>query len=819
MATTYITDIAEVLKGELIKGSGGKVSYLLIDSRKVLFPRESLFFALRGKRNDGHLFITDLYKNGVRNFVVEEFPEQIEDFPRGNFLKVEHSYRALQKMVAWHRSKLDIPVIGITGSNGKTIVKEWIYQCVSDTKYVTRNPKSFNSQVGVPLSVWLLNEETELGVFEAGISKPDEMEILQKIIQPNIGVFTNIGDAHQENFESLEQKIDEKLKLFSNCDTIIYCSDNEEVNNRIIEINGKSRSLFTWSVEKEADVVLGKVQICSSKTEIVAKYRSESFSLILPFVDKASIENAVNTVCVLLVLKYPIDYIQNRVSNLESVGMRLELKEGMNNCTIINDSYNSDLESLHIALDFLLYQNQHSQKLLILSDIAQSGFSDRDLYKKVAVMIKQKGIDRLVGVGNNITQNGDYFELRKDFFDTTQDFIREFPFAKLQDMTILLKGARSFEFENISKLLQKQSHRTVFEVDLNAIEANLNYFKNYLKPTTGIIAMLKASGYGSGTHEIASLCQFQRVAAIAVAFPDEGYELRKSGLKIPIIVLNPEENNFQSIFEYNLEPQIYNFHSLQEINRLAGENENNAYPIHIKLDTGMHRSGFMHNELEALITEIKNCDNIRVKTIFSHLASADEPEQDEFTLEQIEMFETMSSAIMQELPYRVKRHILNSAGVERFSKYQYDFVRIGIGLYGVSSKRVKLAQAGTLKSSIAQIKNIDAGKTIGYGRKGIATKDTVIATVPIGYADGLKRSLSNGVGKFYVNGKLAPIIGNICMDICMIDVTGIEVNEGDEVEVFGKNITLKNLAKWMDTIPYEVLTSISKRVKRTYLAE
>lgn len=819
MATYQINDISDLLQGQMIKASGGKVSYLLIDSRKILFPRESLFFALRGSRNDGHLFLSELYKCGVRNFVVEAFPESIESYPRANFIKVESTFKALQKLVAEHRSRFNIPIIGITGSNGKTVVKEWLYQCLSDDYHVVRNPKSFNSQVGVPLSVWLLNDDTQVGVFEAGISKPNEMENLEKIIHPTIGVFTNIGDAHQENFESIQQKIIEKVKLFKDCKTIIYCADNESITEEIVKLNEHKRNLFTWGINHQANLQILNVEQKSTQSDIALKFNDITSHFTIPFADKASIENAINTICVLLVLGYTLEQIQSKIMHIENVGMRLELKEGINNCTIINDSYNSDLESLHIALDFLLYQEQHRQKILILSDIAQSGYQADDLYRRVADMIKQKQIDRLIGIGERIQQFADYFELRKDFYSTTDEFIKEFQWSKIHDSTILLKGARSFEFEHISKLLQKQSHRTVFEIDLNAIEFNLNYFKSYLKPTTGIIAMLKASSYGSGTHEIANLCQFQRVAAIAVAFPDEGIEMRNKGIHVPIMVMNPEEDNFQTLMDYRLEPQIYNFHSLYAVNKLAGNSEDSPYPIHIKLDTGMHRSGFLPSEVNDLIEALKHTDNVRVKTIYSHLAAADEPEQDDYTLEQLELFEQMSSNIMKNLNYPVKRHILNSAGIERFSKYQYDMVRLGIGLYGISAKGRCLAQVGTLKSSIAQIKTISAGKTIGYSRKGKAKTDTVIATVPVGYADGLRRTLSNGVGKFWVNGKLAPIIGNVCMDMCMIDITGINAEEGDMVEVFGKNLPLQKIAEWMDTIPYEVLTSISKRVKRTYLAE
>jgi len=819
MGSYHINEIASVLEGELIKESGGKISYLLIDSRKVLFPRESLFFALRGKRNDGHLFLTELYRIGVRNFVVEEIPTDKENYNRANFIKVADSLIALQRLVAWHRSGISVPVVGITGSNGKTIVKEWIFQCLSRDKYIIRNPKSFNSQVGVPLSVWLLDPDADVGVFEAGISKPGEMQILENIIKPTIGIFTNIGDAHQEYFESMEQKTAEKLQLFRHCKTIIYSKDSELVHRQVLKFADEHKTLFTWSTLQDADLFIGQIDFFSDHTRMKGVYNGEISWIKIPFVDKASVENAISVWCLMLVLGYTSVQITERLEKLESVGMRLELKEGINNCTIINDSYNSDLESLHIALDFLSYQNQQPQKVLILSDIAQSGYQKRELYERVASMVKQKNIDRLIGIGPDIHQFESLFELRKDFFDTTQEFLSTFSFSRFIDMAILLKGARSFEFEQISKVLQRQSHRTVLEIDLDAISYNLNYFKGLIKPTTGIIAMVKAFSYGSGTHEIANLCQYQKVAALAVAFPDEGIDLRKNGIRVPIIVMNPEEDNFSSIVENNLEPVLYNLKSLREFNQVAITSDIHPYPVHIKLDTGMHRSGFLKKNLPDLLEQIHSFENIRIKTIFSHLAAADEPEQDAFTIQQIELFDEMSITIMNHLDYKVKRHILNSAGIERFPTHQYDFVRLGIGLYGVSVKNANLAQVGSLYSSIVQIKKVPAGETVGYNRKGKIVRDSDIATVPIGYADGLRRSLGNGVGKFWINGNQVPIVGNICMDMCMIDVSGLDVNEGDRVEFFGKNQTLEEVALWMQTIPYEVLTSISRRVKRTYHVE
>ncbi|MBI9067013.1 MAG: bifunctional UDP-N-acetylmuramoyl-tripeptide:D-alanyl-D-alanine ligase/alanine racemase, partial [Salinivirgaceae bacterium] len=774
--------------------------------------------ALRGSRIHGHYYVNDCYSAGVRNFVVEEYPSNMDAFPRANFVKVPSAFKALQILVKWHRSNFNIPVVGVTGSNGKTIVKEWIYQCLSSEKYVIRNPKSYNSQVGVPLSVWLLNKAGELGVFEAGISQPGEMKRLEELIQPSIGIFTNLGDAHQENFESVAQKLNEKLLLFSNCESIIYCSDNEMVSNGMVQKYG-SKKLFTWSVSNTANLQITKKESHKQTTEIFALYNNSEISIVIPFIDKASIENAIHVWSFLLLQNYDSQFIRNKIAKLETVAMRLELKEGNNNCTIINDSYNSDLESLHIALDFLTYQNQHAQKVLILSDIAQSGFENAELYRQVANVIKQKKIDRLIGIGLDISQFESYFDLRKDFYSSTREFLENIDRLKLQNMTILLKGARSFEFENISNQLQKQTHRTVFEIDLNALEYNLDYFKNQLKPKTGIIAMLKASSYGSGTFEIANICQYHRVAAIAVAFTDEGVELRKSGIKIPIMVMNPEESAFASIMEHNIEPEIYDFNSLNTFTTFVEKQNLKAYPIHIKIDTGMNRAGFLPNEIPQLIDVLKNCESLKVKSVFSHLASADEPEQDEFTLQQIEIFENTSIQIINELAYKIKRHILNSAGIERFPKYQYDMVRLGIGLYGVSSINKSLAQVGSLTSSIVQIKKVSKGHTVGYSRKGVAAKDSEIATIPIGYADGYRRILSNGVGKIWVNGHLAPIIGNICMDMCMIDVTGLHVKEGDQVEIFGKHLKVVEVANWMQTIPYEVLTGISKRVKRTYQLE
>ncbi len=819
MTPYTISQIARIVRGELRKISGGKISYLLIDSRKVLFARESLFFAIKGVRNNGHRYLKELYDQGVRNFIIQEYPENIDQYPRANFVLVSDTLKALQDLASFHRKQYNIPIIGITGSNGKTIVKEWIYQCLGNQLHVVRNPKSYNSQLGVPLSVWLLDETAQLGVFEAGISMPNEMQYLEQIIQPDIGILTNLGDAHQEHFETKEQKLQEKMKLFRHCKVILCKADDHFLMQHLKAKLQPDQRIFSWGKDAAADLLITQTQVSQNGTYIEASWQEQEFKVNIPFIDKASIENALQVWSLMLLLKMPPKKIKQALASLESVAMRLELREGTNNCTIINDSYNSDLESLHIALDFLAYQNQHPAKTLILSDIAQSGYNAEQLYTKVAQMIVQKQIDRLIGIGPQISAHQHLFDVRKEMFKTTTEFLDNFTLSKLHNTTILLKGARSFAFEDISRLLRKQTNRTELEIDLTAVEENIKYFKGLLKPTTGIIAMVKAFSYGSGTHEIANICQFQRVSALAVAFADEGVDLRNHGIRIPILVMNPEEDSFAQMIEANLEPQLNNMQSLASFDKVAGLMGQNAYPVHLKLDTGMHRSGFTPEEMDLLLEKIGQLEYLQIKTTFSHLSSADEAAQDEYTHWQAQQFEAMTEAIDKISPHKIKRHILNSAGAERFPEYQYDYVRIGIGMYGISANQASLSQAATLKSTIAQIKIVKAGATVGYNRKGVLAKDTAVAIIPMGYADGLRRSLGNGRGKFLVQGQQAPIIGNVCMDLCMIDVSDMNVKVGDSVELFGKHQSILEVAKWMDTIPYEVLTGISRRVKRTYLVE
>lgn len=823
-----ISTIASVINAT-ISGNGNTdtaIKNLLIDSRKLSNAETSLFFAIKGERHDGHAYLIDLYEKGVRHFVVSSLPPNNYVFNNSVFLLVKDTLLALQYLCAFHRKQFKIPVIGITGSNGKTIVKEWLYQLMREDKNIVRSPKSFNSQVGVPLSVWQITEENKLGIFEAGISKTQEMSLLETIIQPTIGLITNIGQAHDESFENQKQKVDEKLKLFVSSEVLIYCKDYLLVHNEIsINKAFKDLQVFSWSRKLRSDLLIGRITKGVADTKIQGIYKNDFIHINIPFTDEASIENAIHCWAMLLYLGYENPVIAERMRFLSPIAMRLELKEGINNCSIINDSYNSDLGSLAIALDFLNQQKQHPKKTLILSDILQSGRNEETLYREVAELIHKKGVSRLIGIGDGISNQTKQFDVEKIFYRSTDEFLKEFNNSFFRDETILLKGARAFGFEAISKIIQQKAHETVLEINLNAIVHNLNYFRAKIKSDTKIMAMVKAFSYGSGSFEIANILQFHRVDFLAVAYADEGIELRKAGITMPIMVMNPEEQSYDSMLQYNLEPEIYSFRVLslfEETLKRSEHDSDHPIPIHIKLDTGMHRLGFDEDEVNELIVRIKNNKHLTVKSVFSHLAATDESEHDDFTWQQIKKFNEMSEKIKSHFTYPIMKHILNSAGITRFPDAQFDMVRLGIGLYGIgagTSEQSQLQNVSTLKTSISQIKNIPANETIGYSRKGIATRDIQIATVPIGYADGLSRKLSGGKGKMIVNGQYAPIIGNVCMDMCMIDITDINASENDEVIVFGEAYPITEVAKDVGTIPYEILTNVSRRVKRVYYQE
>lgn len=798
------------------------INWLLTDSRTLSFPSESLFFAIRTKRNDGHRYIAELYRQNLRYFVVSEILPEFKELSEAVFLQVDDALAALQKLVVVRRNSFDVPVIGITGSNGKTVVKEWLYQLLHTDFSIVRSPRSYNSQIGVPLSVWAMNENTQLGIFEAGISEPHEMEKLQPIIRPTIGVFTNLGDAHQENFHSLKQKCEEKLKLFRDAEVLIYNADNKVVDISIAQLDFKGK-LFAWGKSNKSALRIVELKKSNSKTLVSLQYNSKDFSVEIPFTDDASVENALQCVAVLLYLGIESTEIARRILLLESVAMRLEVKEGIRNCLIINDSYNSDLNSLSIALDFLNQQAtaKNLSRTLILSDILQSGQSPEKLYETVAGLVKNKNIQRIIGIGPDISLHAGKFSfLTHAFFDDTESFLKSGLIHDFKDEIVLLKGSRKFHFEAISTKIELIAHETTLEVNLNALVDNLNYFRSKLRPETKVMCMVKAFAYGSGSVEVARTLQHHRCDYLAVAVADEGVELRREGIRIPIVVMNPEQGGFGLIFDNNLEPEIYSFRLLDAFIAAAERVGITDYPIHIKVDSGMHRLGFELQDMEQLISRLKNQQQVKIRSVFSHLAGADEAKFDTFTKEQIERYTACADMISSAFTHRIMRHILNSAGTERLPQYQFDMVRLGIGHYGISSiPDVSLKQVCSLKTIILQIKNIKAGETVGYSRRGIVEKDKRIAILPIGYADGFDRKLGNGVGEVLVNGKRAKVIGNVSMDLITIDITGIDAAEGDMVEIFGENLTISEVAGWLKTIPYEILTSVSRRVKRVYFQE
>jgi alanine racemase len=790
-----------------------EIDNVSIDSRSLQNNTGTLFFALGGQNRDGHLFVKELIDKGVLNFVVTHIPEGV--IGKANFFIVNNTLKALQDFAAYYRQLFNFPVIAITGSSGKTIVKEWLNYMLSPDYNIIRSPKSYNSQVGVPLSVIGINQKHNLGIFEAGISLPGEMEKLEHIIKPNIGILTNIGAAHDEGFADRTEKIREKLKLFTNVEILIL-QHNKAVQQEL----SPHIKTFIWNYGEGADVTIATTQRFGVTT-LAITYQDISFEAEIPFDDEPSIENAINCLMVLLHLGYSHDVIKERLTALYPVELRLQVKNGINGCTIIDDSYSSDYQSLKIALDFLEQHKTHSKKTVILSDIFQSGFETEELYAKVARQLSQHNINQVIGIGETISrQLADIPNFSP--YATTQEFLAHYKANAFENETVLVKGARNFRFDEIVVFLEEKTHETVLEINLNAIIHNLSFYKSRLKPDTKVMVMVKAFGYGSGSYEIAKALSHHKVDYLGVAFADEGIALRNAGISTPIIVMNPERTAFAAMDAYNLEPEIYSAKELRTFIALAREKNLSDYPIHIKLDTGMHRLGFMENELDELIDLLHNNNFVSVKSIFSHLSSSDVPQFRDFTLGQIARFEACSQKIMSVLEIQPLRHILNTSGIYNFPHAQYDMVRLGIGLYGVGNdekENESLETVGTLKTVILQIKDIDAGESIGYSRKFIAAEPMRIATLPIGYADGIPRAWGNEKGFVTINGKKAVITGTISMDMMMVNVTGIDCKEGDRAIIFGKSPTVNEIAEALGTIPYEILTSISQRVKRVFYKE
>ena len=823
---TYTIEKITTLIGARRYGTAdANIAFLLTDSRSLCFPEETLFFAIKSERNDGHKYIPSLYLRGVRNFVVTSVPDGYEArFPQGNFLKVTNTLEALQRLAERHRDEFNIPIVGITGSNGKTVVKEWLYQVLSPDTFVTRSPRSYNSQIGVPLSVWLMNDDTKIGVFEAGISKPGEMLALRDIIQPTIAVLTNLGSAHQENFPSMEAKCREKLILFHDAQAIVYNADDTTVATVVDASDYKGEKLCWSRKDNTARMFVKSVGKAETNTTVHYIYNNVEGSYTIPFIDDASIEDSIVIAIVALRLGVGVDALKERMPQLEPIAMRLEVKEGRHGCTLINDSYNSDINSLDIALDFMNRRPDHKdrRRTLILSDIQQSGMNPADLYREVSRLARERGVEKFIGIGPVVSDNANRIEIKNSFFfNSVGSFLDSTVFRTLRDEVILIKGARQFGFDQITDLLVEKVHETVLEVNLNAVVDNLNYYRSFMKPETKLVCMIKADAYGAGSVEIAKTLQDHRVDYLAVAVADEGATLRRNGITSNIMIMNPEMSAFKTMFDYDLEPEVYSFRLLDALVKAAEKEGITGWPVHIKLDTGMHRLGFdPEKDMDKLIDRLKHQDAIIPRSVFSHFVGSDSDDFDAFSTHQFELFDKGSRKLQAAFSHKILRHIDNSAGIEHFPERQLDMCRLGLGLYGINSRNNHVINnVSTLKTTILQLRTVPAGETVGYSRKGKIDRDSVIAAIPIGYADGLNRHLGNRRCYCLVNGQKAEYVGNICMDVAMIDVTGIACKEGDSVEIFGDDLPVTVLSDVLDTIPYEVLTGISNRVKRVYFQD
>ena len=839
-----IEKITTLIGARRIGDTEAVVSWLLTDSRSLCFPEETLFFALRSGRNDGHNYIPELYRRGVRNFVVERghfrLPNVTASTGAGgglagaNILEVVSPLEALQRLAERHRDEFDVPIVGITGSNGKTMVKEWLYQLLSPYKIVTRSPKSYNSQIGVPLSVWLLGEQTEVGLFEAGISQPGEMQALRDIIQPSIGVLTSLGTAHQENFRSMDEKCQEKLSLFHDAKVVAYNSDDNVVS-RCMRKSGYHGEKLSWSKEDpQAAMFIKKIERRNTVSTLYYIYKGKEGTYHLPFIDDASVECSIAAAVVALYLGVTPEELDVRMSQLEPVAMRLEVKEGQHGCTLINDSYNSDINSLDIALDFMSRRpdQEGKSRTLILSDIYQSGVTPHELYHRVMELAVKRGVTKFIGIGKEIKRiladegggqvAGDQTAKLPGtvafFFEDVEEFLRSEVFKGLRNEIVLIKGARDFGFDQITEMLEQKVHETILEVNLNAVVENLNHFRSYMKPDTKIICMVKADAYGAGAVEVSKTLQDHRVDYLAVAVADEGVTLRKNGITSNIMIMNPEMTAFKTMFDYDLEPEVYSFRIMDALIKAAEKEGITNYPVHIKLDTGMHRLGFDPvQDIDEVINRLKHQNAIIPRSVFSHFVGSDSDDFDAFSKHQFELFDTASKKLQSAFEHKILRHICNSAGIEHFPERQLDACRLGIGLYGVDSRDNHIINTvSTLKTTILQLRHVPKDETVGYSRKGVLTRDSVIAAIPIGYADGLNRHLGRGKGYCLVNGQKAPYVGNICMDVALIDVTDIPCKEGDTVEIFGEHLPVTVLSDILDTIPYEVLTGVSNRVKKVY---
>ncbi|MEQ6120023.1 bifunctional UDP-N-acetylmuramoyl-tripeptide:D-alanyl-D-alanine ligase/alanine racemase [Reichenbachiella sp. MALMAid0571] len=799
------SELETICNGEVLQQSGDVIlSELCIDTRNVSIQKGSVFFAIQGSNHDGHKYVEEAYNQGVRLFVVEK---DVAELNEASVLKVASSIEALQRIASYHRSLFDYPVLGITGSNGKTIVKEWLSTLLGQAYQVVKSPKSYNSQVGVPLSVWQMSANDNLGIFEAGISKTGEMANLEKIIKPTIGIFTNIGEAHNQGFKSKVEKAEEKALLFKGCQKVIYSKSEKIVEDALLQYIGDKSKLIGWTVEHLEQNMLR------------ISFDGHTVNLRLKFKEPYFIENAIHCAVVMKVLGLDENIIQSGLNNLPAVKMRLELKQAVGQSYLIDDTYNNDLHGMEVALDFLSRQNQKRTKSVIFSDISQTGIEGVALYKRVNQLFRKNQVSKVIGIGKEIEKYRSEIDVPSNYFPDTDSFLKSN--HKLADEVVLVKGARNFAFERIVSQLEKNIHRTVLEINLENVVHNLNYYRSKLKPGTKIMAMVKAYAYGGGIFEIANLLQYHKIDYLGVAYIDEAVELRKHGIYVPIMIMNPTSDSFRLLKEYNLEPEIYSLDLLHEF--ISYFEDTDGIPsIHLKLESGMNRLGFTAKELTQVQQLIARNKQIKIRSVFSHLAGSESPLHDSYSESQVKHFIQMADQVCESLWYKPLRHIVNTGGISRFPQYHFDMVRLGVGLYGydpTEQEQHQLKAVGTLKSNISQIKKIKRGETVGYGRKGLANKDMSIATIPIGYADGYLRAFGNGKGSMLVRGQLVFVFGNVCMDMTMLDVTNVDCKIGDEVIVFGEKPSVKELANQIGTIPYEIMTNIGQRVKRVFQSE
>lgn len=823
--------IASLLRTTTPVNPDTAIDVLLTDSRSLTYPERTLFFALTTPSGDGHRYVAELYRRGVRNFVVRRRPDTADAcYADANFFVVPDVKEALQRLARAHRDKFPgLPVIGITGSRGKTTLKEWLNHLLGSSMHTVRSPRSYNSQIGVPLSLWEISPEAELGIFEAGISEYGEMDTLRQMISPTLGIITNVGIEHADGFSSRSDKCDEKLRLFAECPLLIHSADDPLLAQRAAAAIPAERRLTVSRIgAREADI---KIHTAIDRNSGVThvRFASPRFDMDgdidIPFTSEAAIDNASLSIATLMALGINPEDLSSRFSTMPHIDTRLNVVEGVNDCTLITDHYASDYQSLLSALDFMSRRRTPGTRAtVILPDMEASAPGDNAaIYENAARLLARHSIDRVIGIGADISSHAHMFDMaEKQFYPTFADFTSKVTPSDFDHDLILIKGGDNIDVDKITDILEARQHETVLEVDLDAMIHNFNLFRARLLPHTGIVAMVKASGYGAGSYELARTLQNQGAAYLAVAVADEGMDLRKSGITMPIMVLNPKVTNYHTLFTHMLEPEVYSFDILHEIISEGRRYGVKGFPIHIKLDTGMHRLGFLGEDIDRLIDELKSQDVVTPRSTFSHLAAADCPDMDDYNRMQFELFDSWSSRLKTAFPDML-RHILNSTGITRFPEYQYDMVRLGICLYGIPTlddgSQSDLQPVSSLRTVIISIKEWPAGTTIGYSRKGVLTRDSRIATIPIGYADGLRRALGCGKSSVWINGALCPIVGNICMDICMIDVTDVQCSVGDRVEIFGPNINVATIADTLGTIPYEVLTSVSTRVKRVYFRE